>query len=140
MHRILLPIDTNEERAEKCARFIASLPQAADTVSVHILNVFKEIEGPGESTMGADSEDLFDESAIPQSVEVAETHLQENGIAVTVERVHGDPAEEILNKANEGDIDQIVMSGRKRSLVGKVLFGSVTQAVLLSTDKPITVM
>lgn len=53
----------------------------------------------------------------------------------------GDPAEEVLEYANREDASYIVIGGRKRSKVGKVLFGSVTQSILLSADRPVlTVM
>lgn len=52
--------------------------------------------------------------------------------------VVGNPAEEIVRYAREHDAEYIVVSGRKRSPVGKVLFGSVTQSVLLSA--PCTVV
>lgn len=49
----------------------------------------------------------------------------------------GSPGEEIVNYATESGASYIVTSGRKRSPVGKVLFGSVTQAVLLRSDCPV---
>ncbi|AHG01665.1 universal stress protein UspA (plasmid) [Halostagnicola larsenii XH-48] len=53
----------------------------------------------------------------------------------------GDPAEEILARAEEVDARYIVIGGRSRSPVGKALFGSVTQSVLLDADCPVvTVM
>ncbi|SFS89849.1 universal stress protein [Halostagnicola kamekurae] len=53
----------------------------------------------------------------------------------------GDPAEEILDRAAAVDARYIVIGGRPRSPVGKALFGSVTQSVLLDADRPVvTVM
>lgn len=52
--------------------------------------------------------------------------------------VVGNAAEEIVRYAREHDAEYIVVGGRKRSPVGKVLFGSVTQSVLLSA--PCTVV
>ncbi|WP_345782540.1 universal stress protein [Halostagnicola sp. A-GB9-2] len=50
---------------------------------------------------------------------------------------HGNPAEEIIEFANETDAHYIVIGGRKRSPVGKALFGSVTQSVLLDATQPV---
>ncbi|OVE83235.1 universal stress protein [Natronolimnobius baerhuensis] len=49
----------------------------------------------------------------------------------------GDPAEEILKHAGGVDARYIVIGGRSRSPVGKALFGSVTQSVLLDSDCPV---
>lgn len=49
----------------------------------------------------------------------------------------GDPADEILTEARETDARFLVIGGRRRSPVGKALFGSVTQQVLLEADAPV---
>ena len=53
----------------------------------------------------------------------------------------GDPTEEVLAVAAELDARYVVVGGRRRSPVGKALFGSTTQEVLLESDRPVvTVM
>lgn len=49
----------------------------------------------------------------------------------------GDPTEEILAVAGELDARYVVVGGRRRSPVGKALFGSTTQEVLLESDRPV---
>lgn len=72
--------------------------------------------------------------------EVAERTLGRKGGVRSVGRV-GDPTGEILDLANELEARYLVIGGRKRSPVGKAIFGSVTQSVLLSADGPVvTVM
>lgn len=56
--------------------------------------------------------------------------------AITVGQV-GKPAEELLKYADREGADYVVVGGRRRSAVGKALFGSVTQEVLLGTDLPV---
>jgi hypothetical protein len=52
---------------------------------------------------------------------------------------HGDPPEEIIRAAEEVDADRILLGGRKRSPLGSLLFGSVTQEVMLDTTRPVVV-
>jgi len=51
----------------------------------------------------------------------------------------GDPADSILDYVDEHDIDMVVIGARKRSPTGKLLFGSVTQSVILHTEIPVVV-
>lgn len=53
----------------------------------------------------------------------------------------GKPAQIILDTATELDANYIVMGGRKRTPIGKTLFGSISQSVLLNATCPVvTVM
>ncbi|WP_418283003.1 universal stress protein [Halorubrum sp. DTA98] len=49
----------------------------------------------------------------------------------------GDAAEELIKYANDHDASYICVGGRRRSAVGKALFGSVTQDVLLDSNCPV---
>lgn len=49
----------------------------------------------------------------------------------------GDAAEVIRTYAAERGAEYIVVSGRKRRPLGQVLFGSVTQSLLLNADCPV---
>ncbi|GAB7021163.1 universal stress protein [Halostagnicola bangensis] len=76
-----------------------------------------------------------------QAQELAEEVIADVSSGVTddyepVGRV-GDPAEEILGYADEVGANYLVIGGRSRSPVGKALFGSVTQSVLLDADRPV---
>lgn len=53
----------------------------------------------------------------------------------------GDPSNRIVRYADESDARYIVLGGRKRSPIGKAVFGSTTQSVLMNTDQSVvTVM
>ncbi|WP_436348240.1 universal stress protein [Natronorubrum sp. FCH18a] len=53
----------------------------------------------------------------------------------------GSPAAEIIEATERYDPRYLVLGGRKRSPVGKALFGSITQSVLLEVSAPtVTIM
>ena len=49
----------------------------------------------------------------------------------------GDPVEEIMAETDRRDARYLVIGRRKRSPVGKAVFGSVTQSVLLGEERPV---
>lgn len=138
MFTVLLPVD-DEERGLAAAEAVVALPCAAEEIRTVLLNVQKEIDVTGGEGGHVDSEEWYDEDDVPESVFEVREFLEEAGIEVDVMRRHADPAEEITNVAKNLAVDQIVMSGRKKTPVGKVLFGSVTQSVMLSAERPVTV-
>ena len=94
-------------------------------------------------------------------LELERTSLDESGRAVEMDRIReiareiateaaegvaddftpvglvGDAPKEILRYASENGAEYVVVGGRKRSPVGKALFGSVTQSVLLNAERPV---
>jgi len=128
MYEILMPIDSSEARGKKQAETVAELPGAAEELQVTLMYVF-------------DDEDR-EETTSPNQIrggKAAETRLEEAGVVVREESRVGDPATEILAVADELDVDHLVLGGRKRSPLGSLLFGSVTQAVVLDSERPVTI-
>jgi nucleotide-binding universal stress UspA family protein len=137
MYRVLVPVDGDEKRAVAEAQAVAELP---GVVEAYLLNVFEEFQAFDDAVGTIDSGGLYDPNEFPESVETAHERLDERGVDVEVLSAHGDPAEEILRAAQEHAVDAIAMAGRKRTPVGKVIFGSVTQAVILDADCPVIVV
>jgi nucleotide-binding universal stress UspA family protein len=127
--RLLLPVDRNPDHARKQAAYVAGLPNAAENVEATVLYVF-----PHQDYKGAPSH-TFEE--IAAAVEAADM-LEERGISVEREAIGGEVTRKILRAAEDRSADGIVMGGRKRSGVQKVLLGSIAQDVLLSADRPVT--
>ena len=136
MYRVLVPVDTSEERAIRQAEFVTSLPKASEEVEVTLLFVFTEDIGSSEAP---DQVERFRSAERVGSVRRAEEVLEGVGVTYNLLEESGEAAEDITDEAEELDADLVVLGGRKRSPVGKVLFGSVSQEVLLNTDYPVVV-
>jgi nucleotide-binding universal stress UspA family protein len=118
---------------------------AAYDDELHILHVIPK-ENAEEHLQEIKSIDEFRDSSFTVEIDRAEaiaaslsqTVLSEKELEqVTPVGSIGDPTEEILSTASTIEPRYIVIGGRKRSPVGKALFGSVTQSVILNTDRPV---
>ncbi|NKE35277.1 universal stress protein [Natronococcus sp. JC468] len=69
--------------------------------------------------------------------EIAAEAIEDASVEATPVGLLGDPADEIVDYADEADASYLVVAGRNRSPVGKALFGSVTQSVLLNASTPV---
>lgn len=125
MKDVLLAIDESEERAVAQAETVVDLLEEGD-VRGHLFHDFTD-NPAGASIL-----------QVP-SVKEAARILEAADIEVSYHEGSGDPSTAILETAEELDADVICISGRKRSPAGKLLFGSVAQAVILGTERPVLV-
>lgn len=78
----------------------------------------------------------------PQRIDAvrrATEYLDEHGVTVTRREDSGDTAQDVVDLADSEDVDLSVLGGRKSSPAATVRFGTITQSVLLRTDRPVAV-
>lgn len=142
MYHVLLAVDGNAERLERQLDAVRDLPGRGD-ISVTLLYVHEEVDVPadeaGKQVIDQINEDIDDLQGLPDAVDDAQATLRAADIATEVSTSKGDPAEVILEIATERDANVICVAGRDRSPVGKAMFGSVTQTVILESDCPVIV-
>ncbi|WP_254532655.1 universal stress protein [Natrinema gelatinilyticum] len=125
MKAIVLGIDQNADRAASQAETVIDLFDI-DNICAYLLHDFAD-NPEGASVIQVDA------------VKRAQELLEDAGVAVELREGSGDPARSIIETANKLDADAICVAGRNRSPAGKVLFGSVTQSVVLNTDRPVLI-
>ena len=126
MYTVVLGVDQNDAPARRSAAAVANLPNSHDEVEVFVLYCFTDNPHGGSATQVA-------------GVRAAVRELENEEVTVTVTEDSGDPSDAILNQAEKKQADLIVVGSRKRSPAGKALFGSVTQSVILNSDRPVMV-
>lgn len=88
-----------------------------------------------------DNEAVVDKTIKEQTIAIASSAAAGLEVSTVSVGLIGQPATEILQYAEEVDTRFIVIGGQKRSPVGKALFGSTTQQILLGSEQPVvTVM
>lgn len=138
---VIAAVDRSE-RAQKAVKEAVEIAQAFDD-SVHVVHVLSRSE----------------------FVELEQTEVQNTGRAIDMDRIRthaaklakrvcegvnsdvdveyvglvGDAADKVLDYADKQDARYVVVGPRKKSPTGKVLFGSVSQQVLLNSDCPVVV-
>lgn len=125
-----MPLDDNEERASHQVDTVKNLPGKED-IEVSLLYVFTEKEEEAPTRMKT--------AGRVGTVKHSQEKLEDAGFEVSILEESGDPAVEILQVLDRDNYNLVVMGARKRSPAGKVLFGSVTQAVILESNIPVTV-
>lgn len=74
-----------------------------------------------------------------ENLEKAKKYFDDRGVACKTHLlVRGlEAGEDLVNFANEKEVDEIIIGVKSRSKVGKLLFGSTAQAVILQADCPV---
>lgn len=134
MYHILVPVDVNADRSRRQAAYVTALP-GADEIEVSILHAWTgSLDHVPEDAMGTQTVDHV------ESVRTAVDELDEHDISYDIVDGAGEPEDLILSVVEDERPDEVVMSRGKQSPVGKAVFGSVTQRVMLNVDVPLVVV
>ena len=92
-----------------------------------------------ESLMGGEETNVEEVRQAEENLEYAKSYFQESGIPCETHLlIRGViPGEDIVNFAKECEADEIIVGVRRRSKVGKLMFGSTAQFVILEAHCPV---
>lgn len=137
---ILLAVGSeSERRGEDMVRTAIEEAEGTDAEIV-LLHVFEENRYPAIAERlnlpAATDPDLI--AARVASVQRIENRLEGADLSVTVRGAVGERGQSILETADAVDADRIIVGGRKRTPIGKAVFGSTAQEVMLHAACPTT--
>lgn len=142
MKQVLMPVDSDPERLDRQLDTLRRV-FGDDEVEVTVLYVHEEIDTTpdeaGDNVIESINENIGALQGVPETIERAATTLQDDGVPVEVQTTSGDPESVVLDVAEDNSADVILVATRERSPVGKAVFGSVTQGVILEGDRPVLV-
>jgi nucleotide-binding universal stress UspA family protein len=125
MTRLLVGTD-GPNTSERLAEYLAATVDEGD--DIYLVN----------SLVGGDETDADDVRDGERALDVVENAVGEAGSVERRQFVRGnEPVEDLLQAAREWDADEYVIGIRKRSPVGKMMFGSTAQHLLLEADRPV---
>ena len=125
MTRLLVGTDGTEV-SEQLVEYLDGRVSADDTVVV-----VNSLEGGDETS----SDDI---ASGEEALDTLEDGLRDQATIERHQFIRGNaPVEDMLEAADEHDIDEYVIGIRKRSPVGKMMFGSTAQNLLLESDLPV---
>lgn len=134
---IIAAIDINNQKSSK--RILTTAVDLANAygTDLHVVTVLTEDDYEERKD---NRPNYFRDDAVVEMKDAAQDLAE--GIVYQDSTVHvhgaiGAPDVKILSIANRIGADYVVVGGRRRSPVGKALFGSVLQSILLNADMPV---
>ncbi|WP_293029033.1 universal stress protein [Natronococcus sp.] len=144
MYTVLVPVDGDDDRVDAQLEAVRELAAGDESVTVDVLYAREELDFSAEDVddvaVGTLEEGLTDLEGLPETVPRIAAELREAGLETDVHAATGRPEAAILDAAERFETDLLVLGARRRSPVGKAVFGSVAQSVLLETDRPVMVV
>ncbi|ARS90999.1 universal stress protein [Natrarchaeobaculum aegyptiacum] len=137
--RILVPYDASEPARDALEYAITEYPDA-DTTVVHVLpapgGYWDAWEDPDVAVPGEDRATERGETYLADAEELAADH----DVEIDTELEKGRPARVLVDAAEEGDYDLVVVGSHGREGVSRVLLGSVAETVVRRSPTPVVVV
>ena len=137
--RALVPLDGSMV-AEGVVPFVVEIagPLGLDLTLLHVVAPMPPLVAEAGPVLVGDVDTLRAEAE--QYLVPFATELRAKGVRATIEARCGEPVAEILAAARESNADLIIMTTHGRTGFGRLLFGSVAEAVLRHADVPVFLM
>ncbi|MCL9816078.1 universal stress protein [Natronocalculus amylovorans] len=139
-YSILIPVDWSPKSRAAIDHVGAHFPDAAITL-LYVINpqieYSRSLSYPGYTT---DAEFKSEADKAERVLEMAFERATDAGFTAIAETVKGLPSKEIVQFAENNDIDHIVMGSHGREGLSRFLLGSTAEEVLRRSPAPVTVV
>lgn len=145
MSTVLLPANHHSQWISAVADAVleteADAQTGLTTVVAHVFDT-AEVESTNENLDISGRAKLDELASRKTGVSTAVDRLDDAGVTTEARgfQYDGEPADAIIDAADEIDADRVYMYSRKRSPAGKAVFGSTLQQVVLNAAIPVVVV
>lgn len=136
--RVLVPIDDSDP-ARNAIEFAAKEHPDAEIIALHVIGLQGGAYGEGAMFAYDELMEAQEERAEGLLEEVSAI-AAEHDVEITTETIVGQPSREIVDYADEHDIDRIVIGSHGRTGASRVLLGSVAERVVRRAPMPVTIV
>ncbi len=137
MLKLLVPVDGSENSLRLTDYLVKWLGRLAEPAEIHLINVQPALHGEvGMFLNKTQIRDYHHDEGI-KALQASRERLDQADVNYTFHISVGDPAEVILQFANERHCDQIVMGTRGMGGFVSLLLGSVASKVIQLADVPV---
>ena len=140
MKKILMPVERYQDSYETIDIAVEIAKKFDSTITLFYVDNSKMVFSQMQSDTYVDIEKMISTmNDDDNSLEEIAKEYNEKGVKTEIKEIVGDPAVEILNEANGGDYDLVIMRTHGMGATKRFLMGSVTNKVVHHIKKPILV-
>ena len=138
MKRILLPVD-GSPGCQQALTIAEDIAKKFDSTII-VFYVFDLYRIPNELEYAVYIEKMYDTDSKKEFLEKTVKYFQDRGVKAESKLIKGDPPSDIIDEADKGEYDLVIMCSRGMSPGKRFLLGSVTSKVVHHVKTPILVI
>jgi len=140
MKKILLPVEEFVEEPETIEEAVDIAKKFSSKITLFHVNTENVMLSRLQAEGYTDEENQEDGSDKKDNIDKTTKLYEDEGLEVEVKEIEGDPASEIIDEAEEGNYDLVVMKTHGMKAIKRFMLGSVTNKVVHHIQKPILII
>jgi nucleotide-binding universal stress UspA family protein len=137
--KVLIPVDGSTPSLAAVYR-VACEARSEPAMALTLINVQRPLTSHAGQFLARHDLAWFRHSRAQPALAAARRLLDGQGLKYEVMEVSGDPAQKIVQAANEGGFDRIVLATTHKNALARLLTGSITQRIIDRAKVPVVVV